>query len=131
MWSLVMLMSQLAVALPSNAESVNQAELGQVVGTVSFKHRNGIKPMTMMAASYWSVVVHSDGADYELSNVFGVNREGEPTSVKIRGTVIRPGELIAVEGRIQKVRKDFGLLSEIGKINVVHDFQDEHSDLND
>ena len=127
----LMMLSQMAVALPSNADSAKPEKnevLSKIVGTVSFEQRTGIMPMTMISSSYWSVVVHANGMDYVLSQVFGMDRDVQPSSAKIQGTVVHPGEQVVIEGMVQKVRKGFGLLSEIGKIKVA---RNENSDLND
>lgn len=127
-WSL-MAVVQMVVALPASAELVKQVERGKVAGTVAFEYRTGVAPTTMQPMPYWTVVIHdAAGVAYELAHITGLNREAPPSSTTINGTVVRQGEEVAVEGKIQKLKKDFGLVSDVRKIRVL---RQERSGMND
>lgn len=110
------------MALPAMANTVIQGDRGTVAGEVSFEQRAAVMPMTMQPTSYWSVVVHDDqGVAYELAHVAGMDRNLPPKSIQVQGKVVHPGEKVVINGKIKKIRRDYGLLSEIEKINLVNE----------
>jgi len=115
----LLILFQMAVVHLAAAEGL-KSTIGpdRIHGTITFVERKGLAPMTMAPFTYWSVVVHGDGMDYELSHVSGIDSGVSPESVTIQGTVIHPGDEVTIEGKAQRIRKDFGLLSEIGKVDV-------------
>src|ERR1700757_4040431 len=91
-----MMLLQAAVIFPTVAHGMGASHRShqQIQGTVDFVQRKGILPGTMEPMTYWSVVVHGKGVDYELSHVFGMDYGARPQSTSIEGQIIRPGDQV-------------------------------------
>jgi hypothetical protein len=87
-------------------------------GAINFVQRVGIVPGTLDTNSYWSVIVQSDGVDYELSHVFGIENSLRPDSTTIAGKVLQAGDRVTIKGKTQQIRKEFSLLSKIESIEL-------------
>jgi hypothetical protein len=87
-------------------------------GTIEFVLRVGIAPGTLDTIPYWSVIVQSDGVDYELSHVFRTENGVRPESTTIAGKVLQAGDRVTIKGKAQTIRKNFSLLSKIGGIEL-------------
>ncbi|MFL5814710.1 MAG: hypothetical protein ACJ763_14140 [Bdellovibrionia bacterium] len=108
---------QAALALPALAASPSTApKSARIQGTVEFVQRKGIAPITMAPINYWGVIVHASGMDLELPTVIGIEDGRSPRHASIRGTWIRPGDRVTIEGKMSQIREDFGLVSDIDKV---------------
>jgi hypothetical protein len=111
---------QMAIAFPSMANGVmsKAAPHQSIQGTVEFVQRQGIAPGTLKPMNYWSVVVQDHGVRYELSHVFGVESGARPESTTLDGAVIHPGDSVALKGSINKISKDFALVSDVDGVDL-------------
>jgi hypothetical protein len=115
----LLILLQAGSALPALAAAPSTAlKPAQIHGTVEFVQRNGVAPGTMESMNYWGVVVRSNGVDYQLPNVAGITSEVRPESVIIQGKQIHRGDEVTIDGKANKLRKDFGLLSDIQSIDI-------------
>jgi len=89
-----------------------------IQGTIAFMQRVGITPGSLDEMPYWSVIVQSNGVDYELSHVFGIEYGVRPESTTIAGKTLQAGDRVTIAGKAQRIRKDFSLLSKIGSIEL-------------
>lgn len=110
---------QAIVALPALAAAPSTAlKPAKIHGTVEFVQRKGIAPMSLAPMSYWSVIIHASRMDYELPTVIGIEDDTRPRHASIRGTWIRQGDQVTIEGNMNQIREDFGLVSDIRKIEL-------------
>lgn len=115
----LLILLQAVAALPAIAAAPSTAlKPATVHGTVDFVQRRGIIPGTMTPMNYWGVVVHSNGVDYELSSAPGMESAIAPESVTIQGTQVHRGDEVTIDGKANRIRKDFSLLSEIRKVDL-------------
>jgi hypothetical protein len=115
----LLVLLQAASALPALAAAPSTApKLASIHGTVEFVQRSGIAPVTLAPINYWGVIVHASGMDYELPTVIGIEDGTRPRHASIRGTWIRPGDRVSIEGKMNQIREDFGLISDIRKIGL-------------
>jgi hypothetical protein len=110
---------QAALALPAFAAAPSTAPKAvSIQGTVEFVQRKGIAPITMAPINYWGIIVHASGMEVELPTVIGIEDGRSPRYASIRGTWIRPGDRVRIEGKMSQIRDDFGLISEINKVDL-------------
>lgn len=110
---------QAALALPAMAAAPSTAlRPASIHGTVEFVQRRGIAPITMAPMNYWGVIIHASGMDYELPTVIGIEDGAGPRHASIRGTWIRPGDRVTIDGKMSQIREDFGLITDIRKVDL-------------
>ncbi len=115
----LLILLQAASTLPAIAAAPSTAlKPATIRGTVEFVQRKGVAPVTMATMNYWSVVVHGSGMDYELPTVLGIDDGARPELASIQGTRVRPGDQVTIDGSVNRIKKDFGLVSNIRHIEV-------------
>lgn len=68
---------------------------------------------------YWTVVVTSDGIDYELDAQFDLGSADAPLSVDLLGVTVRSGALITVEGNVEYSNDHYALLDQVRRVGLV------------
>jgi hypothetical protein len=113
-----------AATIPSTIHSAaisQNNERNRIKGQITFEYRTGYIPSTNQSISYWSAMMHdAQGTKYELPEVFGIDQERTPASVQLSGTEIHDRDTIVLSGNFQKLTHDFGLVSDIKTIQLVH-----------
>jgi len=115
----LLILLQAAVALPViAAEPSTILKPARIQGTVEFVQRRGIAPGTMEPMSYWGAVIHSQGVNYELPTALEIESGVRPESVMIQGTRVHLGVVVTIDGKANRIRMDFGLLSEVRQVEI-------------
>jgi hypothetical protein len=115
----LLILLQAAVTLPViAAEPTTILKPARIHGTVEFVQRRGIVPGTMEPMSYWGAVIHSNGVNYELPTALGIESGVRPESVTIQGTRVHRGDEVTIDGKANRIRNDFGLVSEVRQVEI-------------
>lgn len=101
----------------------------RVTGEVSFERRATIVPFRLCESEpcarstvYWSVIVHSQGVDYELDQTFNSGEENPPEAIELQGVVLRPGTRVAMDGKVELVARGYAILMDLKKVDIVMDY---------
>lgn len=124
-----MLMRTILMGILVMATSVNSAGATHVTvqGKVSFERRATVVPLTVCdngrpcyeSKPYWSMLIASETGKFELDQAFALGSHNEPDAVEMAGVTIRPGFQVEVEGRVERITRDYAIVSEVKNINVL------------
>ncbi|MDR3606879.1 MAG: hypothetical protein P4M08_05795 [Oligoflexia bacterium] len=134
----VLFLAFTAVLITTNADSA-RADLDSVTvtttlsGQATFQRHASLYPMVCYVGEnkcerpsnqpryYWSLVVISNGVNYELDQPLSAgNDDGRaPNEFQVGDVVIYPGERIQLTGEIQNVSSDYGIISKIVSVSVL------------
>jgi hypothetical protein len=101
----------------------------RIEGRVSFERRQTVIPMSICqfpescphSQTYWSLVVEADTGKFELDEPFAVGNEQAPAKVELSGLIVSEGARVVLEGKVESVCDDFGIISEIKSLAVISD----------
>jgi|GEM_PF-2376096 len=102
--------------------------IDQVVGNAEFQKRKTLvqfeeraEKLCAESKPYWVLVLKSGAFSFELSEIFSLGADRAPASIEVSGVIIRPGERILVEGSIDNTSRDYGIISDVTRVDVVMD----------
>jgi hypothetical protein len=108
--------------------SLQTPHYSKISGVAHFERHHTVIPLTycnavdcIRAKPYWAMVVQAGSSRYELNQVFNEGSERAPEAVRVGSVVIRPGSRVVVQGHVDVITRDYAVISDIQKIDVVMD----------
>ena len=106
----------------------------QVIGSVSFqKHQTVVNleecedKLCPESKPYWVMMVDTGEFNFELGQIFSFGSETAPSSVDVSQVTVRPGERILLEAKLDSLNRNYGILSEVNRIEILMDEQKAES----
>jgi hypothetical protein len=136
----------LAVAMIFSASEAHAADnnfeiaaMTTIRGTVHFEKRNTVVPLNdnpthevvntalpgcydglcPRSSSYWAVLVDDGQHLYELHQPFAIGAARSPSFIEISGVKIRPGFEVAIEGSVDEISPNYGIIADVKSISVL------------
>jgi hypothetical protein len=125
-----------ALAADNNYEI---AAMTTIRGTVHFEKRNTVVPFSDNETSevvnsalpgcedglcprsnpYWAVLVDDGQHLYELHQPFAIGEVRSPKFIEVNGVKIRPGFEVAIEGSVDEISPNYGIIADVKSISVL------------
>src|ERR1700745_1167139 len=124
----VLAMSAMMSAVGSAyAEGLEVGDSASVQGVVHFEKRftfvpydycQGLRPCPQ-SQPYWSAVIQSPTAKFEIDQVYNEGQPRAPESLNIAGHVVRPGAVLRLQATIEYASPDYYIVGNVHDVNLV------------
>lgn len=115
------------LGLVSVGEASQLDGMAVIRGKVSFQRHQTVVPFVVCAGvelcpqsqPFWTLVVSDSRGKYEIDEIFALGSERAPRQVEVSGLTVHEGCQVIVEGQVDPLGDDYGIVSRIKSLEVV------------
>ncbi len=131
MW-VIALMSVVGMAGVAQADGYEVGDAASVQGLVHFEKRYTFVPYGYcqglakcpQSQPYWSAVIATPTAKFEIDQVFYEGQTRAPDSVQLNGRAVKTGTILKVDATVEYASSDYYIIGSVRDVNVVMEYVD-------